>query len=297
MMRRLIVRSVVFCLWLAGLTSAGPVGIGLGSSGSYDQVFPQAALSPSYSLVNGFTSGSDPLTKYSIYDPTVRVGGVAVVYVGGVGHTWRSLLDDTGANTLLLDFLSQGWICAESQAHGENYGNTAAVADYTALIALLEAAPYNCTKIVVVAQSMGGNAGLGVISTQHADTKIKGIILIYAQCSLAAVWAQTGPSTASDLATAYSIVNLNPSGAGSYSVQTAGSDNYLKSASLFTIPMMFFSSASDATVVEADHTTPMIAKCLALSSEITKVPHRGIHGNIDAFQPVICRSAIKRWTQ
>ena len=182
--------------------------------------------------------------------------------------------------------LAEGHILAASNAHGDNWGNADAIADYNALYADA-AARYTVNKVIFISQSMGGMSGL--LCVEDGTIPVDGWLGIYPACNLAWCYAQGGSFLVS-IKAAYGIA----SDGSDYAAKTAGHDPVLLDGTAFTIPTRFYASAGDTRVTKADNSDAMALVVDAYATENDVVVCSGAHGDPSHFQPSDVVSFIER---
>jgi hypothetical protein len=227
-----------------------------------------------YDRANVTISGQ--ATMYLV--PTAPQNGTLVVYHHGVGENEDAWLADTLKDTVRDALLADGYILAGSNAHDENWGNAASVADYNALYADA-AARFTLTKVMFLSQSMGGLSGLNCVV--DSTIPVAGWAGIYPVCSLADMFANNAGAYAAAIRAAYGIA----ADGSDYAAKTAGCDPLLVAATEYTIPMRFYASAADTVVGKTANSDAMSAHVADNTPEESVVVCSGDHGDPSHFQP------------
>lgn len=196
--------------------------------------------------------------------------GDLVVYHHGSGETEASYYYAPEKADLREALATAGYTVATSNAHGNNWGNQAAIDDYAALIAHVRSG-HTVNRVLHLSQSMGGLAALTGIST--GELEADGWAGIYPACNLAACYS----SFAAAIDTAYGI-------SGDYAAKTAGHDPLLRAAGSYTVPMRFYASPDDVTIPKTTNSDAMSAHCTS-APERTVVVCSGVHGDPSHIQP------------
>jgi pimeloyl-ACP methyl ester carboxylesterase len=189
--------------------------------------------------------------------------GRLVLYLHGSGGNEHSLLllkkRERVANALLAD----GYVVAAALAGGNAWGNATTVQDYRAFAATLMRR-YHLTRIYLMAESMGGLAGMQLGDRLPAA---KALIGIYPVCDLrtmvrhrtftaaiAAAWAGRSPTA---------VEPVSPA----------------------RLPMIIWASADDTVVPRATNGASCVARARASGTPATLVPTVGEHGDPSNFRP------------
>lgn len=218
-----------------------------------------------------------PSQEFFILLPPVSIATpkTLVVYHHGMTETGSGVITETIAakQALFRAIADAGYVVAACNAHLNNWGNSAALADYVELFAYLRVC-YNVSKVVFIGQSMGGLSSL--LTAAAHSILVAGWAGIYPVCSLSTAYAD--PSFTASINTAYSI-------SGDYAAKTAGHDPLLLDGSMFTgLRMRFYASASDTSVPAGTHSTPMAALVEDYATENDVVACSGNHGDPSHFQ-------------
>lgn len=204
--------------------------------------------------------------------------GTLVIYHHGSSEDEGAWTDDALKAALRGALLAEGHILAASNAHGNNWGSAAALADYLALYTDA-VTRYDVIKVVFLSQSMGGLSGL--LCVADGTIPVAGWYGIYPVCSLADMWADGLGTYADAIKAAYGIA---PDGSD-YVAKTAGHDPLLLAGSLYDIPMRFTASPDDTVVDKTANSDAMSALVADYTPEETVVACTGNHGNPSHFQP------------
>jgi pimeloyl-ACP methyl ester carboxylesterase len=198
-----------------------------------------------------------------------------VVYIGGMTDTCTSprTEDIAAKQALFTALLGAGYIIAASNAHGANWGNNTAIADYAELIRYVRRTA-STSRLILLSQSMGGVAGL--LMAMQDEFRIQGWAGIYPVCDLAEAYAQAWASAS--IETAYGI-------SGDYAAKTAGHDPVLLPAGRWTgMRMRFYASDDDTSVPKADHSDVMAGLVAPTAAECVVYEATGNHGDASHFQ-------------
>lgn len=199
-----------------------------------------------------------------------------IIYHGGTGETMSAPRTDTLKQTLITYLLSNGYAIVASNAHGNNWGNDASLADFVELHTWAKS-QITPSVTLLLSQSMGGMSGL--LTAAARPFAIAGWAGIYPVCNLADCY--TNPTFETQINTAYNIP-----GGGTYAEQTAGHDPVLLSASAFAgLRMRFYASASDTIVSKTNNSDAMATLVDATATENDVVVCSGDHGDTSHFQP------------
>lgn len=208
-----------------------------------------------------------------------------VIYFHGSGTNQLNPFTDTNSKYVIDKLLSEGYIVATSQAHGNAWGNQASQDDYLALYNYINT-NYNITDVTYIGHSMGGLASLSMLS-KNTISKAK-------------LWYGIMPVT--NLANAYSISSFVPdietaygfSGGVNYAAATAGYDpQLLVTATYAGKRYVMTASSSDTLVSKANNSDLFNAKMLAGSIVSSVITASGVHGDISHFIPKDVTSFIK----
>lgn len=198
-----------------------------------------------------------------------------ILYIGGTSDTCTSprTEDISAKQALVTALLGAGYIVAASNAHGANWGNNAAIADYAELIRYVQRCALT-DRLLLLSQSMGGIAGL--LMAMRDEFRFTGWAGIYPACDLAWCYAQAWATAG--INTAYGI-------SGDYAAKTAGHDPILYAADRFDgLPMRFYASPDDTTVTKEDNSDAMAALVTGHATECVVYEAEGAHGDASHFQ-------------
>ncbi|HVW17582.1 MAG TPA: hypothetical protein VHB30_04990, partial [Solirubrobacteraceae bacterium] len=199
--------------------------------------------------------------------PRARQNGAAVLYVHGYGEDQAAAITALDKRDVVAALLRAGYVVAGSDAHGRaSWGNRASVEDYLALVRWLHRR--GLRRIVVLAQSMGGLAGLRIVD----DVRPAAWIGIFPVCDLRALY-ELGEYAAS----------IRAAFGGSFPHESHLSP--VVPARLAGLPMLFFASPADTEVPKATNTDACAAAYRARGARVTVVPTAGRHGDPSSFQP------------
>jgi len=196
-----------------------------------------------------------------------------IEFCHGMGADEQSLLFRPD---ILNAMLPMGYLFCASHAHGDNWGNDAALADYAALESYMRA-NYSISHLAMWGGSMGGPSALVHAATSPISA-VKGACLIYPVCNLGAMY--------NDLDWADDSINIayNIPGGGSYATQTAGHDPMLRATSEYAGKRFRFTHSPDDTFVpKATNSDAFAAKVTSVAAEMTVLPISGEHGAEDGL--------------
>jgi pimeloyl-ACP methyl ester carboxylesterase len=194
--------------------------------------------------------------------PRVPRGRLAL-YLHGSGGTERTLIDTRKRERVAEALLADGYVVAAALAGGNQWGNAATVRDYRSLAATLQRR-YGLTRVYLVAESMGGLAGMQLGRTLPAA---KALVGIYPVCDLRtmvrhrsftaairAAWAGRSPKAVEPVAPA-------------------------------TVPMLVWASPDDTVVPRSTNGAACVARAAASGTPATLVSTVGEHGDPSNFRP------------
>jgi pimeloyl-ACP methyl ester carboxylesterase len=190
-----------------------------------------------------------------------------VVYHHGAGELAESLLRDPLKSEIVRAILSQGWMLASADAHGDNWGNAASTKDYAELSDAI-AAHRRVSSTLVLSQSMGGLSGLEYVAT-HPN--VKGWAGIYPACSIEAMraspqWtAEVESAHSNDDAASLDPISVEP---GRYS----------------GLRMRFYASHQDTAVIRRTNSDAFAARVKGQAIECEVVDCTGEHGDPSHFR-------------
>lgn len=219
------------------------------------------------------TLSNGEMIRYTIpkdYDPTTPTR--LVIYTHGLGGNAHQHYEDTNMANVSRALANAGYIVVGCNDHGNNYGNSSAVAD-NLLTYQYMIDHYNIGDVYVIGQSMGGLPALNIVSKNQIPN-IKALVGIYPITNTS--WAYGNSLFTAGINSAYGI-----DGSHSYSTQTATYDPQTLSASAFrSIPMKLYASTGDNIVSKSQNSDLFAAKVGA-----TVVACSGDHGDPSHFQP------------
>jgi len=194
--------------------------------------------------------------------PTDRV----VIYVHGAGEDAASTLTVTARAATITALVDAGYAVAGSDAHGNNWGAPASVKDYLALARRLGAE--GLTRVYVLAQSMGGLAGLKLLAAIRPVAWAG----IFPVCNLRSLY---GGQYVHEIRAAY--------GPGLIAALTA--DSPIVPVGVRGLRMIFWASPADKVVSKVENTDRCAASARAGGARVQVVTTRGDHGDPSNYQP------------
>lgn len=210
-----------------------------------------------------------------------------VVYHHGAGEDYTSI-NAADKASIVTQLTGEGYLMAASSAHGDNWGNQAAVDDYVALQSYL-VTNYAPAKTALMSQSMGGLTGLLTASAGFAG--LCGWFGIYPVCNLSAMFANNAGTYAGAIRSAYSIA----ADGSDYSTKTSGHDPVLLTASTFNrLPMRFWHSSGDTVVGKTANSDQMQTLVSGSKQESTVIATTGDHGDASNFNPTAVSDFLDR---
>jgi pimeloyl-ACP methyl ester carboxylesterase len=197
--------------------------------------------------------------------PTDRV----VLYVHGAAESGGSVVGDIAKRPSIAALRAAGFAVASSDARGDNWGSAASVEDYVALVDWLAAR--GLTRVVVLAQSMGGLDGLQLIDVRRPLAWAG----IFPVCDLRAVY-DAKPGYRESIRRAYAAATSGwaPTGLSPVSPDDVAG-----------LPMIFWASPQDTQVEKATNTDVCAAEAETKGAQVTVVPTTGDHGDVSNFDP------------
>lgn len=200
-----------------------------------------------------------------------------VIYFHGSGANQLDPFTDPNSKHVIDKLLSEGYIVATSQAHGNAWGNQASQDDYLALYNYVNSA-YNIMDVVYIGHSMGGLASLSMLS-KNTIPKAKIWYGIMPVTNLADAYSV--PAFITPIETAYSF-----SGGANYAAATAGYDPQLLVTSTYAgSKYTMTASASDVTVSKTNNSDLFNTKLTTGSIQSSVITATGVHGDISHFIP------------
>lgn len=235
-------------------------------------------------------------TTGNVLIPTkVGMSGTVVLYTHGAGETYDAWLTDPLKAGIRDQLLTDGHILCASAAHGDNWGNAAAITDYVNLYNNVTGR-FTITRVVGLFQSMGGAAGLYMI--QNASIPFRCAYHIYPVCSLTAEFNNNNgtpgyPGAAASIRAAYGIA----SDGSNFASLTAGHDPVRDfSGANFTIPVRFTSSPSDTVVPKVSNTDAWRTIITPYATtENSLMVTSGEHGDASNFMPSDVKAFFDRY--
>lgn len=200
-----------------------------------------------------------------------------VIYFHGSGTNQLNPFTDPNSKYVIDKLLSEGYIVATSQAHGNAWGNQASQDDYLALYNYI-IANYNINDVVFVGHSMGGITSLNMIAknTIPAVTRWYGIM---PATNLNEAYFTEG--FASAIETAYGFT-----GSANYAAATAGNDPNLYAGSVYAgKKYTMTASTGDLTIIKTTNADLLNTKLTGAGISSYIVTATGIHGDISHFIP------------
>jgi hypothetical protein len=228
-------------------------------------------------VVNTTTSPSGQAIRVLVPDCyNASVPMPLVIYFHGSSEDQTSVNTDAQKLPEVYDLISQGFLIATSNAHGNNWGSATGVADHQELYDYM-ASHYNLAGVSLWGQSMGGIAALN--AKVHSTIPAKCFLGTYPVCNLRDLY-DIGTYTGA-IKTAYGIA----SDGSDYATKTAGYDPVLAGDGNFTnFRMRFYASPSDVTVPKATNSDQMKTHVDGYATEDTVVAATGVHGDQSHFK-------------
>lgn len=212
--------------------------------------------------------------RFVVYgDPMSDTPKPLVIYHHGSNENAQSIKTDA-KNGIIAALKSNGYLIAASDAHGNNWGNQAAIDDYVKLYGFVESSCVS-NKVLFLCQSMGGLSGL-LSLVDGRIPNVKGWYGIYPCTNLTNNYAQ--PGLTSGINSAYSISGGNP-----YATATAGHDPNLISASSFPNIRYRASASYSDTLVPRAGNWDLMATILSGKLEASTLDATGDHGHVSHF--------------
>jgi len=200
-----------------------------------------------------------------------------VIYFHGSGTNQLNPFTDTGSKYIIDKLLSEGYIVATSEAHGNAWGNQASQDDYLALYNYI-IANYNINDVVFVGHSMGGITSLNMIA-KNAIPAVSRWYGIYPATNLNEAYFTEG--FASAIETAYGFT-----GSANYAAATAGNDPQLYAGNAYANKKYTMTaSAGDLTIIKTTNADLFNTKLTGASISSYIVTATGLHGDISHFIP------------
>lgn len=238
-------------------------------------LYTKGVLSEKITILTPTISGQPAIIKYVNSLNTTQPVKLVIYFHGAGTNQLNPFTDDS---KIVIDvLLSQGYIVAHSQAHGDNWGSQTAQNDYLALYNYI-ASTYNLSDVIFVGHSMGGLASLTMIAknTIPAVTKWYGIFPV---TNLYEAYYTEGFS--SPIEAAYGFT-----GSTNYATGTAGNDPNLYSGSAYTNRKYAMTASSGDTVISKTTNSDLInSKLTGIGIYSYIVSATGNHGNLSHFIP------------
>lgn len=216
--------------------------------------------------------------------PTTAQG--LVIYHFGMGETSTAPMTDTRKTALIEAVRAAGYIVASTSDHGDNCGNSAALADYIELLNYCMDV-WKVKRVIHLSQSMGGLSGLLTVSNRALP--VRGWAGIYPVCNLQNFHDNVTFTAA--VRTAYGIAGDD----SDYAAKTAGHDPVLLNGSKFGgLRIRFYASPDDVVVPKVNNTDVMKALVAGTTLESDVVVCSGDHGDASHFQSADLISFLDR---
>lgn len=239
-------------------------------------IYTKGVLSETIVAFTPTISGQPAIIKH-VASVNVTQPVKLVIYFHGSGTPQLDPFTDANSKYVIDKLLSEGYIVATSQAHGNAWGNQASQDDYLALYNYIIAA-YNISDVIFVGHSMGGIPSLNMIAknTIPAVTKWYGI---YPATNLSEAYFTEG--FASAIETAYGF-----SGGANYAAATSGNDPNLYAGSVYVgKKYTMTASPGDLTIIKTTNSDLINTKFTGAGIDSYIVTASGIHGDISHFIP------------
>lgn len=191
-----------------------------------------------------------------------RSRGRLVLFVHGSGGNEHSLLLERKRERVANALLADGYVLAAALAGGNAWGNPTTVQDYRAFATALMQR-YHLTRVYMMAESMGGLAGMQL---GNRLTAARALVGIYPVCDLRTMLRHRSFTAA--IAAAWA-------GRGAEAVEPVAPAR---------LPTMVWASAGDTVVPRASNGASCVARARAAGTSATLVPTAGEHGDPSNFQ-------------
>jgi pimeloyl-ACP methyl ester carboxylesterase len=204
----------------------------------------------------------DPAARTLVMLPTTSRGRLAL-YLHGFGGDEHALLVPKRArvaNALLAD----GYTVAGALAAGNAWGDPGTVQDYTAFARTLMRR-YDLTRVYLVAESMGGLAGMQIAGRLP---EAKALVGIFPVCDLRTMTHHSARFTAA--------------------IRTAWrrrSARAVEPVAPARLPTRIWASAADTVVPRAANGASCVTRARAAGADAALVPTVGEHGDASNFRP------------
>ncbi len=193
-----------------------------------------------------------------------------VVYTHGAGETVENIFRDPAKQEMFTTLLGAGYALAATDAHGDNWGNTASQRDNLVLVDELR--ERGLRDVYVLALSMGGFDGLELLDR----VPVKAWAGIFPACDLASVYAlglyrgqirtaygRTG-TRLGDAISRRSPVDFDPPDG---------------------LPMRFWASSGDRIIPKRENTDACAALARRRGARVEVTATRGDHGDASNLDP------------
>jgi hypothetical protein len=246
-------RTALLALFALLLIGCGASSHGDGSTGSASAARPQPVPS-GYSSVDG-----TPVLVLRPDKPTDRL----VLYLHGSGEQ-ASVLEEEQLKPTVDAFLRKGFAVAASNGGDEyNWGVPSSVRDSAALARRL-----GYKHVYILAQSMGGVAGIKLIDLLHPVAWAG----IFPVCNARSVWR----ASAEDAAAIERAWGPGP---------PPKDISPVKAKDVGNLPVIMFSSPEDTNVPKSENADVCAAWMTKGGAKVTVVSTEGEHGDPSNFQP------------
>jgi alpha-beta hydrolase superfamily lysophospholipase len=189
--------------------------------------------------------------------------GRLALYLHGSGGNEHSLLVVRKRERVANALLAHGYVVAAALAGGNAWGNRTTVQDYRAFTATLMRR-YHLTRVYLIAESMGGLAGM-----QLGDrlAQAKALVGIFPVCDLR------------------TMVRHRSFTAAIHAAWAGRSANAVEPVTPARLPMLVWASDGDTIVPRATNAASCVARAKAAGTPATLVSTVGDHGDPSNFQP------------
>jgi pimeloyl-ACP methyl ester carboxylesterase len=189
--------------------------------------------------------------------------GRLALYLHGSGGTEHSLLMARKRERVANALLADGYVVAAALSGGNEWGNARTVADYRAFAETLMRR-YALTRVYLIAESMGGLAGMQL---GNRLPQAKALVGIYPVCDLR------------------TMVRHRTFTAAIHAAWAGRSAKAVEPVSPARLPMIVWASAGDTIVPRATNGGSCVARARAAGTPATLVPTVGDHGDPSNFRP------------
>lgn len=241
------------------------VVLGASGCGAGDPVADPSAQ-PAAPEVVELTVGGQPAVAVV---PDVEELSGLVLYVHGAGEDADSLQGGDDQARVTARLVSDGYVVAASDAHLDAFGNTASQQDYVDLAAELSDR-YGTTRTFLLAESMGGVAGLQLL----AGDRIPGLLGMAAISPLVDLDVIVGTDYETPVREAWG------------GRLPTGTENpaELPAEAFAGTSLRFYLAAEDELVVSAQNADPLVARLQGVA-DVSVVACEGGHIDPSCFQP------------